>query len=81
MRIRLAILENDAVYLNRIVSIFNVRYADKLEIYSFTDRDAAIQSLRSTKIDVFLANEVFEVDETEIPSNCGFAYLVDSVDI
>ena len=32
MRIRLAILENDAVYLNRIVSIFNVRYADKLEI-------------------------------------------------
>ena len=81
MRIRLAILENDAVYLNRIVSIFNVRYADKLEIYSFTDRDAAIQSLRSTKIDVFLANEVFEVDETEMPSNCGFAYLVDSVDI
>lgn len=81
MRIRLAILESDAVYLNRLVSVFNVKYADKLEIYSFTDRDAAVQSLKVNKIDVFLANESFEIEETELSSNCGFAYLVDTTDI
>lgn len=81
MRIRLAILDKDTVYLNRLESVFNVKYADKLEIYSFTDRDIALQSLRQEKIDVFLANETFDIEETECPSNCGFAYLVETADI
>ncbi|MDE6516509.1 MAG: chromosome partitioning protein ParA, partial [Acetatifactor sp.] len=81
MKIRLAILEKDAVYLNRLESVFNVKYADKLEIYSFTDRDIALQSLREKKIDVFLANESFEIEETELPGSCGFACLVDTADI
>lgn len=57
MRIRLAILENDGVYLNRIVSAFNTKYADKLEIYSFTDPAAAVNALKTARIDVFLAGE------------------------
>lgn len=81
MRIKLAILEKDAVYLSRLESVFNVKYTDKLEIYSFTDRDIAVQSLRDKRIDVFLANETFEIEQTELPSNCGFAYLVDATDI
>lgn len=81
MRIRLAILEKDEVYLSRLESAFNVKYADKLEIYAFTDRDIALQSLREKKFDVFLANETFDIEETEIPSNCGFAYLVETADI
>lgn len=31
MKIKLALLDNDQNYLNRIVSVFNIRYADKLE--------------------------------------------------
>jgi cellulose biosynthesis protein BcsQ len=81
MRIRLAILESDTVYLNRIVSAFIIKYADKLEVYSFTDKDAAIQFLKSARIDVFLAGESFQVTEGEIPSACGFAYLVEEEDI
>ena len=42
MRIKLAILERDQSYLSRIVSVFNTKYADKFEIYSFTDRDIAL---------------------------------------
>ena len=80
MRIRLAILESDTVYLNRIVSAFIIKYADKLEVYSFTDKDAAIQFLKSARIDVFLAGESFQVTEGEIPSACGFAYLVEEED-
>lgn len=81
MRIKLAILENDALYLNRIVSVFNVKYADQLEIYSFTDRDGAIETLKTVKIDVFLAGESFEAEGVEIPSGCGFGYLVEDAKI
>ncbi len=81
MKIRLAILDRDQVYLRRLESVFNVKYADKLETFIFTDREYALGSLREKKIDVFLADETFDVEMTQLPSNCGFAYLVDTTDI
>lgn len=81
MKIRLAILEKDKSYLTRIVTAFSARYADKLEIYSFTDYQVAMATLDSAKIDVLVANDLFEVDVNALPKRCGFAYLVDSVGI
>ena len=81
MRIKLAILEKDQSYLNRIVAVFNTKYADKFEIYSFTDPVVALSTLDSVKIDVFVVNELFEIDITQIPKRCGFAYFVDSAGI
>lgn len=81
MRIKLAILEKDQNYLNRIVAAFSTKYADKFEIYSFTDKDIALSTLDSSCIDVLVASEVFEIDVAKIPTRCGFAYFVDSSDI
>lgn len=81
MKIKLAILEKDQSYLNRIVSVFSAKYAEKLEIYSFTDLTFALAYLESAKIDVFLANDAFEIDMSQIPRRCAFAYFVDSADI
>lgn len=81
MRIKLAILEKDVGYLNRIVAVFNQKYSEKVQVYSFTDADVAYQTIRDTKIDVFIANDIFEIDTKKIPSRCGFAYFVDSQDI
>ena len=81
MKIRLAILEADEGYLKRIVTAFNAKFPDKLEIYSFTDKNTALQSLAPSKIDVFVASESFEIDPTRIPKRCGFAYFVDSADV
>ena len=81
MKIRVAILDKDEGYLNRIVSVFSTRYADKLELYSFTDLDVAVSNLLQAKIDVFLANDMFEIDESWLPNRCGFAYFVDSADL
>ena len=78
MRIKLAILENDQNYLKRIVSVFSTKYADKLEVYSFTDRELAFQTLDKSRIDVFLSGEVFDIDTDLIPKYCGFSYLVNS---
>lgn len=81
MRIRLAILDQDIQYLNRIVSVFQNRYYDKLEIYSFTEEAEAYQALTSSRIDVFLASDIFEAAVSRLPSRCGFAYFVDVPDI
>ncbi len=81
MKIKLAILEKDVSYLNRIVSVFSTKYADKFEIYSFTDPEVALKSLDDAKIDVLVANDAFEINVASLPKRCGFAYFVDSADI
>lgn len=81
MKIKLAMLESDSAYLRRVVAMFNSKYAEELEIYSFTDVDAATACLEEKKIDVFLASDNFKIDFNQIPKRCGFAYLVESLDI
>ena len=81
MKIKLAILESDQSYLKRIVAAFSTRYADKFEIYSFTDRAIALSTLESNRIDVLIASDGFDIDVTALPKRCGFAYFVDSPDV
>ncbi len=81
MKIKLAILEKDQSYLDRIVSAFNAKYTDKFEIYSFTNQAVAMGVLEESRIDVFIASDVFEININEIPKRCGFAYFVESMDI
>jgi len=81
MKIKLALLDKDSNYLNRIVTMFNVRYADKIEVYSFTELAAAIHTLSSSTIDVLLASEAFEIDEKTLPTHCALAYFVESPSI
>ena len=49
MKIKLAILEKDQGYLTKIVSVFSTKYADKFEIYSFTDKEVALAHLEEAK--------------------------------
>lgn len=81
MRIKLALLEKDQSYLTRIVSVFSTKYADKFEIYSFTDQEVALSVLEGAKIDVLVANDAFDIDVNTLPKRCGFAYFVDAADI
>lgn len=78
MKIRIALLDRDKSYLTRIVSAFGTKYADKLEIYSFTDAEIALATLNSAKIEVLLASDVFSIDFNKVPSRCAFAYLLDA---
>ena len=58
MKVHLAILESDEAYLRRIVSVFTQKYADKLEVYSFTNESSAMRELTDAKIDVLLAHQI-----------------------
>lgn len=81
MKIKLAILEKDTSYLNRIIAVFGTKYADKFEIYSFSDPGVAISTVESARIDVLVASTAFDINADELPARCGFAYFVDSMDI
>lgn len=81
MKIKLAILEKDTGYLDRIVSVFETKYSDKFELYSFTDPAFALSNLDNAKIDILVSNDVFDIDVSKLPKRCGFAYFVDSVGI
>lgn len=81
MKIRVAILEKDICYLNRMQGTFGMKYADKLELYSFSEKEAFMDSLKTNKTDVLLAGEEFGIDPDELPDRCGMAYLVESGDI
>ena len=81
MKIKLAILENDQSYLNRIVVAFSTKYSDKFQIYSFTNPEMAFSVLESEKIDVLIASDSFDVDVSLLPKRCAFAYFVDAKDV
>ena len=81
MKIKLAILEKDQSYLNRIVSVFGTKYADNFQIYSFTDMDVAFSTLETAKIEVMVASDAFEIDVSKLPKRCAFAYFVDAPDV
>ena len=81
MKIRLALLDNDENYLNRIVSTLNIKYPDKFEIYSFSIAESALSNLIPAKIDVLLANNSFNINIASLPEECGFAYLTDEIGV
>ena len=81
MKIKLAILEKDQGYLNRISTVFSTKYADKIELYSFTDADVALSVLDTARIDVLLVSETFDINANAIPKRCGVAYFVDAPDV
>ena len=81
MKVKVAILEKDQSYLNRIVAVFNSKYSDEFEVYSFTDLNMALNSVEATKIDVLVASDAFDIDVSGLPKKCGFAYFTDSSDV
>lgn len=78
LKIRVALLDKDSVYLDRFVSAFSAKFSDRVELYSFTDLSVALNTLASDRIDVFVASELFDIDLNSIPSKCVFAYFVET---
>lgn len=80
MKIKVAILDTDARYLLKLGNAFSNKYTDKIQLYSFTEEEVALETIKTAKIDVFIANKQFNIHRDTLPKGCGFAYLVDSKD-
>lgn len=83
MKIRVAIIDNDNNYLERISSSLGSLYADKLEVYFFTDVKVATEKITSKRnfADVVLCGVEFEVDPKIFSKNSAFAYFCDASDV
>ena len=81
VKIKLAILDADKDYQDRLADAFREFYPDEIELYSFTDKNTALGLLRSTPTDFVLMNTSFGVELDMLPSRCAFAYFVDAANV
>ena len=78
MKIRVGILENDQVYLSRLVRYFTSYYIEKLEISVFGDLALFLDYIQKARIDVFLANPDLVPEKLELPRTVMMGYLSES---
>lgn len=79
MKIRVAILDKDDNYKNRILSAFQVKYADKIELYIFSETAQLMSALETQMIDMVLVDD--EIEITEYPEKIVFVYLCKSIGV
>lgn len=72
MKIKVAILDENVSYLNRLAAAFASRFAEKLEVYSFSNQESALTSLQNNRIDVFLSSDRFDIDYNRLPKDVDF---------
>lgn len=80
MKIKLAMVDTDEKYLSKISSVFNKKYPNEIEIYTFSKRDAFIEIFKNQRMDVVLVNEEFLGDDLR-RENTQVACLTESLDI
>lgn len=81
MAIKVAVLEQNPRFLDRLTAVFSKNYADKLEVYPFTDLEVATSSLEFVKPDILLLDESLRIPEGALPEDCALAYFVNSVSV
>lgn len=81
MKIKVAIIDADENYKNRLLSNFQIKYADKIEVYALSSIDQ-IESLNLTgMIDVILIDRTMEIPQEKHPGSTLVAYLGETTDI
>lgn len=81
MRIKVVILDQDENYKNRLMSNFQIKYADKLELYSFSVNEQLPENLKACKADVVLLDDGLCTSAQEIPGDQILIYLSKTKDI
>ena len=76
MKIKVAVIDQDENYVKKLVSNFQLNYADKVEIYAFPEYEAFKTFFTSNIIHVILLSEKISVSKEVIPSEVSFAWLV-----
>ncbi len=81
MKIKLAVLDHDKIYIERLVSALSTKYTDQFEMYSFTNQEIALSMMSTSRMDVFLFSDMFDIDMSMLPKRCSCAYFVDANDV
>lgn len=77
-KIRLAILDDDKIYAERLIKVCSEMLANELEIYIYSNVEQALKQLKLNRIDVLLSTEAYQIDKEQMPVRCALAYLAES---
>lgn len=81
MKVRLAIVDQDQKYAERLLNYYGNRYSDKLELSYFTTFELFKENLLSRNIDAVLISERCKEDLSNIKDNILTAYFTESLSI
>lgn len=75
MKIRVAILDKDDNYKNRLLYNFQTKYADKIELYSFSTVEQLKNALENTRVDIILVDEFVAFSKEDVSKSNAVVYL------
>ncbi len=78
MKLKLAIVDDDIVFVQQLSSTFQSSLHDKVELYTFTTAGMLHAFIKNHSIDVLLCSEKMNVDRALLPSSCAFGYLLET---
>lgn len=79
MKIRLGILDGDELYKSRFINFFNIHYAEKVEIHSFTNEEYLQEYLAANRLDVILAQDTLLPNPQTLADRVAIAYWSDEL--
>ena len=80
MKLKVAIVDKDVNYMNRLQKNFQLKYANKINIYVFSDIEKFYQSLKEVYVDVLLMDSSIKVEAGKLPEGMALGYLCDMAD-
>lgn len=75
MKIKVAVLDPDIEFMDRLAWIFQQKYADKINISLFSNEDTLYQSLESGHTDIVLFAESIKIKAEKIPEGMTAGYF------
>lgn len=75
MKIKVAVLDSDIEFLNRITKIFQQKYADRISLSIFSNEDTLYQNLQSNPTDLVLFEQTIKIANEKMPDKITVGYL------
>lgn len=75
MKIRVAILDQDQNYQNRVLVALRERFARKLQVFPCNNKADILNEIETHEIKVFAINKMIDYNISQIPEECAVVYL------
>lgn len=81
MKIKVAVLDPNIEFMNRLAKIFQQKYADRINLSIFSNQDALYQSLSENHIDLVLFDQSIKIEDDKIPAGVMAGYFSTMTDV
>ena len=81
MKLKVAVLDQDKDFMNRLSRAFQKKYEDKINLMLFSDEISLLEAIKNTRADILLADHGTVSDMDKFPSGVVRAWLCDSPEV